>query len=739
MRKKSSLFYALCVSFLLLATNSFAQKNALKDADQDFKNLRYFDAIELYKKAYQDLGESTKNGVKTTKARILFQIAECYRMIGDAKQEEQWYKKAVKANYPDDVDLLYLADAQREQANYDDALTNYKAYKDKVPSDPRADKGIQSCEQAAKWKAAPTRYEVTDMAQINAKERDYSPCYADRRYDELYFVSTRPGGTGDKLDGNLGENFADIFDTKADKNGKWSAPVPIAAPINTTDNEGPMCFTHDFKTIYFTRCGVVKNKGVHCQIWMSERKGNTWGDPVMLPFQNDSTTYAYPALTSDDQEMIFSSDMAGGQGKMDLYVSHYDKKAKQWGTPVNLGPDINTPGNDVFPFIHQDGTLYYSSDGLPGFGGLDIFKCTKIPNQTDKWNKPENMQYPINSEADDFGIIFEGAKERGYFSSNRAGGKGKDDIYSFNLPPLLFAASGTVRDKKTHKPIVNAIVNIVGSDGSVNAVKTDTGGHYFLGAKSGQDRYLKTGNSYIVSSDAKDQLYLASPQKENISTVGVNESKTWVYDFELEKADKPLHFPRVEYALDKADLTPNSKDSLNYLVKLLKDNPTIKIELDAHTDPQGSDKHNMVLSQARAQSCVDYLITQGIDSARLTAKGWGFHQTLPGCSAADIAKMKDPAAKQAAYQADRRTEFRVLSFNYVPKGYKMTHLDSLKMESLKDAKVSGQGAAVDSSALNNTGGDQQPAPAPQQQAPAPNKSKGPMVPAANEGTIYKKN
>ena len=313
------------------------------------------------------------------------------------------------------------------------------------------------------------------------------------------------------------------------------------------------------------------------------------------------------------------------------------------------------------------------------------------------------------------------------------GGKGKDDIYSFNLPPLLFASSGTVRDKKTNKPIVGAIINMVGSDGSVVAIKTDTGGHYFIGAK-GPDRYMKPGNSYILSADAKDQLYLASQTKANVTTVGVGESKTWVNDFVLEKADKPLHFPKVEYALDKADLTSNSKDSLNYLVKLLKDNPTIKIQLDAHTDPQGSDKHNMILSQARAQSCVDYLITQGIDSARLTAKGWGFHATLPGCSAADIAKMKSNDQKQAAYQADRRTEFRVLSFNYVPKGG-LSHLDSLKMESLKDAKISGQGASVDSSSINNGGGDQQPAP---QQNPAP-KPKGPMVPQANEGVINKKN
>ncbi|HTA82748.1 MAG TPA: OmpA family protein [Bacteroidia bacterium] len=733
MRKKTNFFYFLCISFLFLTTTTFAQKNALKDADNGFKNLRYFDAIELYKKAYTDLGDKSGKGDKATKARILFQVAECYRMLGDAKQEVQWYGKAIKANYPDDNDLLYKADAERQLGNYDDALTDYKAFKDKVPSNKAADAGIESCQKASEWKNNPTRYVVTDMVQINTKNRDYSPAYADRRFDEIYFVSTRPGGTGDKIDGNIGESFADIYDTKMDKNGKWSAPVPLPAPINTADNEGPMCFDHGFKTLYFTRCGVTKNKGVHCQIWYAERKGNTWGDPVMIPFQNDSTTYGYPTLSADDQELFFSSDMAGGYGKEDIYVSHYDKKAKTWGTPVNLGPDINTAGNEVFPFMHTDGTLYFSSDGWPGMGGLDIFKAAKLG--PDKWGKVENMKYPINSEADDFGIVYEGTKERGYFASNRALGKGSDDIYSFNLPPLLFAITGTVRDDKTLKPIKGATVHMVGSDGSDNYIKTDTGGHYFYAAKSATERYVKQGASYILSADASDLEYLASKVKATVSTVGQNDSKTWIEDFTLTKADLTvrLKFPRVEYALDKAILTENSKDSLNYLVKLLKDNPTIKIELDAHTDPQGSEKHNMPLSQARAQSCVDYLISQGIDSARLKAKGWGFTQTLPGCSAADIAKMKTNEEKQAAYQADRRTEFRVLSFSYVPKGG-LSHADSVRMERLKHAEVSGQGAEhKDSTDVNPP--QQGPTPG-NKPSPAPG---GPMKPNGYEGMFYKKN
>jgi len=729
MRKKTNFFYLLCISFLLLSSTTFAQKDALKTADSDFKNLRYFDAIDFYKQAFTNLQESTKGNAKATKARILFQIAECYRFMGDAKQEVQWYTKAIKANYADDNDLLYKADAERQLGNYDDALTDYKAFKEKVPSNTAADKGIESCQKAAEWKNNPTRYVVTDMAQINVKNRDYSPAYADKRYDELYFVSTRPGGTGDNMDVDIGENFADIYDTKEDKNGKWSAPTPLPAPINTADNEGPMCFDHAFKTLYFTRCGVVKNKGVHCQIWSVERKGNAWGDPVMLSFQVDTVTYGHPTLSPDDQEMIFASDMPGGYGGKDLYISHFDKKTKEWGQPQNLGPDVNTAGNEVFPFWHADGTLYFSSDGYPGMGGLDIYKSAKLG--PDKWGKPENMKYPINSEADDFGIIFEGNKERGYFTSNRSGGKGSDDIYSFNLPPLLFAITGTVRDKKTMGPVKGAVVTMVGSDGSVSALQTDTGGHYSFMAKTASERYVKTGNSYILSADGRQIKYLASQVKATVSTIGVSESKTWVEDFILEKAVGALRFPKVEYALDKAELTGNSKDSLNYLVKLLKDNPTIVIQLDAHTDQQGSVGHNKPLSQARAQSCVDYLISQGIDSARLKAKGWWFSQPL--ISTAEIAKMKTKEQKDAAYQTNRRTEFRVLSFDYVPKGG-FSHEDSLKMIDPKDIKIYGQGAEHHDSTDN--GGGQGP------NENSPNQPHGPMMPQPSEnmnGTIYKRN
>jgi peptidoglycan-associated lipoprotein len=680
---------------------TYAQKNSLQSADQAFKNQEYFDAIELYKKAYTDLG--SKSGKKNEKARIIFQIAECYRMINEPKQEEQWYAKAIKAKYDDPKAQLYLADAQRMQGNYDDAMTSYNAYKAAVPSDPRGDAGVKSCQLAAQLKNSPTRYVVTNVAQLNTKFQDFAACYADRRYDEIFFTSTRPGSTGDKIDNGLGQTYSDIYDTKMDKNGKFSEPTPLAAPANSDGNDGTPTFDHKFKTMYFTRCLLVKGQQQKCKIYTAERKGTAWGEPAKLSFQLDSVTYGHPTLTPDDQTLLFASDLTGGYGQHDIWMSHYDKKTKTWGDPVNLGPDINTPGDEVYPFIHNDGSLYFSSDGYPGMGGKDIYHAAKTGDN--KWGNVTNMGVPINSEGDDFAIVFEGNKERGYFSSNRLGGKGSDDLYSFALPPLLFDIQGHVYDKDTHKPITKANVHMVGSDGSDVTLKTDTGGFYNFGA-NGNDRYVKPNTSYIVTADASDQQYLASDVKANETTVGLTESKTFIHDFVLQKAtiNNAIRFPKVEYDLDKATLRPNSKDSLNYLVKLLNDNPTIIVELDAHTDPQGSPKHNLVLSQARAQSCVDYLKSQGIDSVRLKAKGWGLTKPLPGLDMKSIQKMKTNEERQAAFQADRRTEFRVLSFGYVPKNRKLTALDSLKM---KHTTISGQGASLDSTDDNN---DNTPAP-----------------------------
>jgi peptidoglycan-associated lipoprotein len=358
--------------------------------------------------------------------------------------------------------------------------------------------------------------------------------------------------------------------------------------------------------------------------------------------------------------LIFSSDMEGGSGGKDLWMITYDKKSKTWSKPKNLGSPINTPGDEMFPFIHKDGTLYFASNGHLGMGGLDIFRAEKIGEGT--WGNVANMRYPINSPADDYGIIFEGEKERGFFTSNREGSMGGDDIWRFNLPPLLFVLQGVITDVDTKKPIPDATIKIIGSDGSVAEVKSDATGFYKF-AENGNERYLNPNTSYTITVSAKD--YLNGKGKE--TTVGLKESTTFVKDFALQTTKKKeIRFPEVLYDLGKYTLRPESEDSLMFLYQTLIDNPTIVIELSAHTDSRGSDKSNQILSENRAKSCVDFLISKGIDPERLVPKGYGETRLL--VTDAEIAKLKTVEEKEAAHQKNRRTVFSVIRSDYVPKG-----------------------------------------------------------------------
>ncbi|MEO6882659.1 MAG: OmpA family protein [Bacteroidia bacterium] len=652
--KQLSVFFIAVFVFSMSSVSVKAQKNFTKDADMAFQGQQYFNAIELYKKAYAKVKK------KDEKARIIFQTAECYKDINDTKQAESWYQKAVKAKYPDPKATLYLADMKKINGKYDEALIEYNNYKQMVPSDPRGEDGAKSCELAQKWKDNPTRYDVENMSMINSRDEDFAPAYGDRKHKSLIFSSTRPGAIGDKTDLNTGQTYSDLYTTTVDKNGKWSTPVSLAAPINSEYNEGAAEMDNKDKMIYFTRCGVVKNSQAKCQLYVATKKGSGWGDPELLPFCVDSFAFGHPSISEDGMTLFFSSDMPGGQGGKDIWFSKYDKKAKKWGNPINAGPEINTPQDEMYPYIRDDNTLYFSSNGHLGMGGLDIYSAQKIGD--DKWGKVTNMLYPINSSGDDFAIIFDGKNERGYLSSNRDGGKGSDDIYSFVLPPLIFTIQGVVADKESKQPIPNATVKLLGSDGSSVEATTDKAGMYKF-AENGKDRYVNPNTSYVISASATDFIKTANSSAKE-TTVGVNEAKIFIHNFELQSAPKgkEISFPQVLYDVNKATLRPESKDSLNALYQTLVDNPTITIELDANTDQRGSRALNIKLSQARAQSCVSYLISKGIDSVRMTPKGWAFDRPL--VSMKEINKMKTKEEKEAAFQKNRRTSFRVLSTDY---------------------------------------------------------------------------
>lgn len=645
-----SLFIAL-----FSITTTKAQKNYLKDAQFAENSNEPYTAIELYKKAY------SKEKDKATKSEIVFRIAECYRKILDLKQAETWYMKAIKAKYPDPIAILYLADMMKQNEKYAEAQAQYNNYKAANPSDKRGEDGAKSCELAQKWKDNPTRYVVANEAQINSAYMDFSPCFIDRKATDLYFTSSRPGADGNTIDGVTGESFSDVYEVKRDKKGKWSTPTPISKTINSPSNEGSISVTHKFDKLFFTRCPVEKKKNMGCEIFISEKKGNDWAEATLVKLTTDSFSVGHPTLNPDETRLYFATDMPGGLGGHDIWYITYDKKAKVWSeSPVNLGAPINTEYDEMFPYCHEDGSLYFSSNGHLGMGGLDIFMAEK---SGEGFSNVTNMKYPINSAEDDFGIMFEGGAERGYFASNRSGGKGADDIYSFVLPPLIFALQGTVKDVDTQNPIEGATIKLIGSDGSSVEAKTDKSGFYKF-AENGAERYIKANVTYTLAASAPRYL---NSEKAKVTTVGVEESKTFEQAFTLKTIVKPIELPNILYDLAKWDLRPESMVSLDGLIATLNENPNITIQINSHTDARSGDEYNDTLSQKRAQSVVDYLISKNIAPDRLTAKGWGERKPKPGCTEAQIAKMKTKEEQEAAHQANRRTEFEVTSTTYVPK------------------------------------------------------------------------
>ena len=372
--------------------------------------------------------------------------------------------------------ILYYADALKMNEKYADAIVQFKRYKDVVPDDPRGEEGVLSCEMALQWMENPNGYQVEEMKFFNSRGSDYRPAYARGDYMEVFFTSSRDESEGNDIHGATGQNFSDIYVTQLDRKGKWSTPVPLGENINSEFEEGAAVFSADFNTLYFTQCKASKNKNFGCQILTAERNGDSWGKAQAINIFGDSIVVAHPAISPDNLTLYFVSDIEGGMGGKDLYKIHRESRSAEWGVPENLGPDINTYGDEVFPYVHADGTLYFSSNGQIGMGGLDIFKARQ--NDDGSW-KVENMRYPINSPADDFGIVFQAENEAGFLSSSR-NARGDDDIYSFYLPPLRFNIIGTVKDEKTEEPLEEAVVKSIGSDGVTLETKTDKGGIFRL-------------------------------------------------------------------------------------------------------------------------------------------------------------------------------------------------------------------------------------------------------------------
>lgn len=642
---------------LLINSISIAQTSVYNKANVYYKNGQYYQAIDLLRNAYSKV---TDNNIKSD---ITFQVAECYRKTNQPRKAEMWYKKSVQKKYSNPTIYLYYADALKMNEKFDEAITNYKEYKKLVPADPRGEMGVKSCELAIKWMENENGYKVANMKFFNSKESEYSPAFAKAEYDEVYFTSSRDGATGDDTHGGTGLNFSDIFTSKKDNKGNWSTPVPLGDNINTEFEEGAVSMSKDFNTMFFTRCERHKKDAIGCMMYQSIKRNEEWGKAEQILMLDDSIVVAHPSLSDDELSLYFVSDMKGGMGAKDIWKVTRTSSDGEWGVPESLGAEINTVGNEMFPFIHDDGTLYFSSDYHLGMGGLDIFRATE---ENGNW-KVENMRYPINSTKDDFGIIIEKELERGYFSSSR---DGDDDIYSFVLPPLKFNVEGLVLNDKNDAPLANATVKLVGSDGMTLTNETDDAGAFKF--------MLRPGTDYVFVASKKG--FLTGKDKE--TTKGLIESQTFSAEIKLSSIAEPIELPNIFYDFAKWNLRPESMVALDKLVETLNDNPTVVIELRSHTDSRGSALTNIELSQKRAQSVVNYLIEKGIESARLRAKGYA--STMPKVvdnktvgqntfltegtklTADYINSLESEEQQEIAHQINRRTEFQVISTEFKP-------------------------------------------------------------------------
>ncbi len=655
---KKAVYIIVCL--LLTAVAAGCRTPKLSEANAQFQRGEYYDASVTYKKVYNKL---RKKEERPQRGEVAFKMGRCYRLLNMSARASAAFQNALRYEYPDSTTHFMLAQALHADGKYAAALRSYDKYLEFCPDDSLAINCAEGCRTAQEIRARGSRYVVKQAKLFNSRRADFCPMYLGADCDQIYYTSTTEKATGDKKSEITGMKNADVFFSKKNEKGEWERPEPVEGELNTEFDEGIVAFSPDAQTMYLTKARRELNAPTSVEIYTSTRSDAKWSAPVKFEITADTlSTFGHPAVSPDGEYLYFVSDMPGGYGGKDIW--RISLKERQ-GSLVNLGPDINTEGNDDFPYVRSDGSLYFSSDGHPGMGGLDIFRATAVGDPADLRWKVENMGFPINSAGDDFGITF-GKGEDGFFSSNRGDARGYDHIYSFEYDPVRITIEGLVMDKD-EEPVKNAIIRIVGNDGSnQKEVARDDGSFSFA---------LQRGVKYVMLAGAKGYLN----QKQEFASDSTMEDANYWVEFILPSISKPSVVENIFYDYDKADLRPESKTALNELIAVLHDNPNVTIEMASHTDRWGSDAYNINLSERRAKSVVDYLVENGISRDRLQPHGYGksrpktvtkrIARLYPQFKEGDILteefiKTLPEEDQQAADQINRRTEFSVLSLTY---------------------------------------------------------------------------
>jgi len=675
MLKKNYYIVALFSLSLAFAFFGCKPRYSVEDAERFYKNKQYAYAAEVYEQLYKN-----PKTEKSRKSEMAFRAGEARRNFNDFDKAIRNYENALKRD-PNNAQAIYMKGViLQKQGEYKEAIKVFNDYLKLYPGDKDAEAKKKGCEMALAWKPDCQLYTVENFKIANSSNNDYSPMIADKKDASIIFTSDRNPNEKKRVKQYAwtGDGFSDLWQISeqqqrrrrrgSDKDEKkWDKPEVLPKAPNTIANDGTVCFSRRYNIMYYTICNGGDNKSSACKIYSTRKIGNEWEAPQVLSFCENDSIYSYgqPSLSEDEQQLYFSSNRPGGAGGHDIWVVNFTRRGRTWGDPINLGETINTSKNEMFPYISNDNKLYFSSNGLPGFGGLDIFVAE---GAGEEWSTPENLSIPINSGGDDFGITIDNENpNHGYFTSNRDGGRGGMDIYEFFKKPIKVTLKGVVTDISTKKPLPGSIVTISNNqDSNVIKLVTDAKGSYFI--------ELEEKKSYNISASNDTSYYFPSTDTSHVTTIGLRCDTDFEENFALRSMIEIWEIP-IYYDLDKAYIRADAARELDkFAAEILVKYPRIVIELGSHTDCRSSYDYNMGLSQRRADSAVAYLISKGVQKERMFAKGYGESQLVNDCECEGTVIKRN--CSEAEHQRNRRTTIKIVNFNFDPRNKTVTGMDS---------------------------------------------------------------
>lgn len=636
---------------LLLALNTIStygqeQPGRRARAEQEFLKMEYANAARSYEMIVVD--------DKKPHTIDIERLATSYFHINQYALAENWYAKLVEREDASPKALLQYAEVLKKQGKYAEAKVQFEAYKEKNGPSQLVDLAIAGADSAAYWMTHRTAHVIRNEQAVNTALAEFG--LQPTANGAIY--AAEPNSLLMEKSGMTGQAYLKVYSAERREDASLHYPNEMAEGFNRSIyHVGPVAANRANNTLYVTRTFAGKEnqkyradgqrwKKQNLELMMYKKEGEIWQEQV-FPY-NDVKSYSvgHAALNDAEDILYFASDMPGGQGGVDIWYSERQGDGS-WGTPRNAGAQVNTVADEVFPSVDMD-TLYFASDGHIGMGGLDIFKAT---GSKSNFGKPVNMGYPINSPADDFSFVVsmdDFQYTMGYLSSNREGGVGSDDIYSFSFikPKITLALAVTVRDKKTGAVLDTAEVIMSEGIQEIARAMTENGGHTEFEIQRGTDyRIFGEKAGYMADSVLVAAVY---PQKDTLL-------RAELFLQAVNKVGEKFVLEDIYYDFDKYNIRPDAAVILDKLVAVMHKNPTLRIELSSHTDSRGSDKYNMTLSQKRAQSAVDYIVGKGIDKERLVAKGYGETRLVNNCS-------NGVKCTPEEHQANRRTEVEVLAY-----------------------------------------------------------------------------